>query len=238
VTSLPTEPKPGVAMARLLVAAEAIQISRQRPFMLAAGWASPVYLDCRRLIGEPATRNAVINLALARLRGQFGMSPPFDLIAGGETAGIPWAAWLADRLDLPMRYVRKRPLGIGRHAQVEGGPVDERRVLLVDDLATDAATKIAFVRGLRMAGAIVSDGLVPFHHDIFPGAADRLASLGLALHTLATWRDLMRPEVRDDWLSAADRPEVERFLADPAAWSAFHGGRATPIQPSLLRSEP
>ena len=223
------------AMARLLIDSGAIQVSRQRPFMLAAGWASPVYVDCRRLIGDPATRQAVIDLALARLRHRFGPTLPFDAIAGGETAGIPWASWLADRLSLPLRYVRKRPLGIGRNAQVEGGPVDGMRVFLVDDLATDGESKVAFLRGLRTAGATVTDGLVIFSHNVFPGAAERLAHLGLTLEALATWNDVLR---LDTGLEAADRAEVERFLPDPAAWSAFHGGRATPIRPPLLPDDP
>src|SRR5580658_4963923 len=121
------DPVAGAIMARLLMDSGAVQISRQRPFMLAAGWASPVYVDCRRLIGDLTTRHAVVDLAVASLRRRFGPTIPFDVIAGGETAGIPWASWLADRLTLPLRYVRKRPLGIGRDAQVEGGPVDGMR---------------------------------------------------------------------------------------------------------------
>ncbi len=228
----------GTAMARLLLEAGAIQFSRGRPFMLAAGWASPVYVDCRRLIGDPATSRAVIDAALARLRRQFGPVLPFDAIAGGETAGIPWAAWLADRLDLPLRYVRKRPLGIGRNAQVEGGPVEGMRVLLVDDLATDAGSKTAFVRGLRTAGATVTDGLVIFYHGVFPGAAERLATLGLTLHALATWEDILRPDAGHPGLDPADRPEIERFLPDPAAWSAFHGGRGNPPELPLELTRP
>src|SRR5580698_6858094 len=155
-----TESELGAAMARTLLEADAIQVSHGRPFVLAAGWASPVYVDCRRLIGDPGVRNEVTELALEWLTSRFGTPVPFDAIAGGETAGIPWAAWIADRLGLKLRYVRKRPLGIGRNAQVEGGSVEGLRVLLIDDLATDTGSKVAFVRGLRTAGAIVTDTLV------------------------------------------------------------------------------
>lgn len=220
-------PTIGTATARLLLDAGAVQVSRDRPFMLAAGWASPVYVDCRRLIGEKPWRQAITELA-ARMIEQHGGTASYDAIAGAETAGIPFAAWLADSLSLPMRYVRKRPLGIGRHAQVEGGSVDGMHVLLVDDLATDGGSKTAFVRGLRTAGATVTDALVIFHHAVFPGGAERLARLGLTLRALATWDDILRLDAVAPSLESADRAEIERFIADPAAWSADHHGRAVP----------
>jgi len=223
----------GVVTARLLLAAGAIAFSREHPFILAAGWASPVYVDCRRLIGEPRLRHAMTDLAVAKLRRDFGTAPPFDAIAGAETAGIPWARWLADRLDLPLRYVRKRALGIGQNAQVEGGPVEGMRVLLVDDLTTDGGSKVAFTRGLRSAGATVTEALCLFHHGTFPGGAERLAGLGLRLHALATWSDVLRAG-RDALLAAEDHAELERFIADPVGWSAMHGGRTTPIVPPLI----
>ncbi len=219
-------PDLGAAMAQLLVEADAIQLRRDPPFVLAAGWASPVYVDCRRLIGEPRLRRAATALAVAHLRQRFGVKPPFDAVAGGETAGIPWAAWIADALDLPLRYVRKRPLGIGRDAQVEGGAVAGLRVLLVDDLATDGGSKAAFTRGLRVGGATMTDALVIFHHGVFPGCSERLAALGLALHAVATWDDVLRLGTGDLVLNPADRAEIERFLPDPAGWSAAHGGRS------------
>jgi orotate phosphoribosyltransferase len=225
-----SDPHIGAATARLLLDSGAVQVSRNRPFMLAAGWASPVYVDCRRLIGEPAWRQEITALAATVIKQRIGASA-FDAIAGAETAGIPFAAWLADRLSLPMRYVRKRPLGIGRHAQVEGGAVDGLRVLLVDDLATDGGSKTAFVRGLRTAGAIVTDALVIFHHGVFPGGAERLAQLNLTLHALATWTDILLLDAATHRLDPADRAEIERFIADPAAWSADHHGRGGPMLP-------
>jgi orotate phosphoribosyltransferase len=212
----------GAATARLLFDAGAVRLSRGRPFILAAGWASPVYIDCRLLIGEPQHRKAVTELAVAAIRNTFSPTA-FDAVAGAETAGMPFASWLADALDLPLRYVRKRPLGVGRNAQVEGGAVEGLRVLLVDDLTTDAQSKVAFSKGLRAAGAEVTDSLTVFYHSAFPGAADRLAKADLSLHALATWRDVLM--VRDQ-LEAEDRELVQAFLADPVAWSTRHGGRS------------
>ncbi|SDN55156.1 orotate phosphoribosyltransferase [Afipia sp. GAS231] len=214
----------GAATARLLIEAGAIQISQDRPYVLAAGWASPVYVDCRLLIGEPRLRREAVRLAALagrRLRETVG----FDAVAGAETAGIPFASWLADALDVPLRYVRKRPLGIGHNAQVEGGPVDGLRVLLVDDLTTDATSKVSFATGLRQAGADVTDVLTIFYHSAFPGASERLAQTGLTLHPLATWDDIMRIDLSGR-LNAGDRAHILDFLDDPVAWSTRHGGRS------------
>jgi orotate phosphoribosyltransferase len=214
----------GAATARLLFEAGAIQVSRDRPFVLAAGWASPVYVDCRLLIGVPRLRQEAVRLAAAAVNSMIKPSN-FDAIAGAETAGIPFASWLADALDVPLRYVRKRPLGIGRNAQVEGGPVERLRVLLVDDLTTDATSKVSFTRGLRAAGATVSDVLTIFYHSAFPGAADHLAQAGLSLHPLATWDDVLRADLGERF-NSKDRRQIDEFLADPILWSTRHGGRS------------
>jgi orotate phosphoribosyltransferase len=214
----------GGEVARLLFEGGAIHVSRQQPFILAAGWASPVYVDVRVILGDPALRQAVTQLAVRYVNAMLPQTA-IDAVAGAETAGIPFAAWLADRLNVKMRYVRKRPLGIGRNAQVEGGDVDGLKVLLVDDLTTDGGSKLNFARGLRAAGAIVEHVLTIFYHDVFPGATERLAQAGLTLHPLATWDDILRSPAAGS-VSPQDRSEVERFLADPVAWSTRHGGRS------------
>lgn len=212
----------GQAVARLLLAAGAIRVSTAQPFFLAAGWASPVYVDCRLLIGRPRWRRSVTDLAAATLAR--APACEFEMVAGAETAGIPWAGFLAERLDLPLRYVRRQPLGIGRNAQVEGGPVEGCSVLLVDDLITDGSSKTAFVRGLRQAGAVVTDAFAIFHHALFPGSQQRLDDLALRLHVLAGWEDLLRLDPGEG-MEKAERAVLEAFLADPVRWSGSHGGR-------------
>jgi orotate phosphoribosyltransferase len=214
----------GQRAALLLFEAGAVHISRQQPFILAAGWASPVYVDCRVLIGKPETRRAITELSVAFLASVFP-AKSFDAIAGAETAGIPFATLLADQSGLELRYVRKRPLGIGRNAQVEGGSVEGLRVLLMDDLTTDGASKLAFARGLRSAGATVDHALTIFYHNAFSGALERLKEAHLELHALATWTDVLQG-LAGDHLPAEDRTAIEHFLADPVAWSTRHGGRA------------
>jgi orotate phosphoribosyltransferase len=113
----------GRETARLLLEAGAIHVSRQQPFILAAGWASPVYVDGRRLVGELRLRKGVTDVTV-QYAGSIFSSGIVDAVTNAETAGIPCSARFADGMRLKLWRVRKRPLGIGRNAQVEGGLVE------------------------------------------------------------------------------------------------------------------
>jgi orotate phosphoribosyltransferase len=146
-------------------------------------------------------------------------------VAGGETAGIPYAAWIADRMGLPMLYVRKKPKGFGRNALIEGNVQPGQRVLLVEDLATDGKSKMHFVNGLRDAGCEVRHCFVVFHYGIFPESTRVLAENGVKLHALCTWWDVLAAAEADGAFDAATLIEVRKFLESPAAWSVAHGGK-------------
>jgi orotate phosphoribosyltransferase len=210
-------------VARMMLEVEAVLFNPKTPFIFTSGWASPVYVDCRRLISFPRVRSAITDLAIEKLERHAGYEC-FDAIAGGETAGIPYAAWIADRMNLPMVYVRKKPKGFGRNARIEGFPVEGKRVLLVEDLATDGRSKMSFVDALREAGAGVSHAFVVFHYGIFPQSVSTLAEQGVALHGLTTWWDVLKIARASGYFAAEDLAEVESFLNDPAPWSAAHGG--------------
>src|ERR1700716_1959910 len=131
--------------AKMLLEVEAVRFMTDKPFIFTSGWASPVYTDCRRLISFPRVRQTLIDFGTATILRDGGFAQ-FDAVAGGETAGIPFAAWIADRLALPMLYVRKKPKGFGRNAQIEGELKEGARVLLVEDLASEGTSKLTFVR--------------------------------------------------------------------------------------------
>ena len=138
--------------AKMLLEVEAVRFMEDKPFIFTSGWASPVYTDCRRLISFPRVRQTLIDFGAATVFRDVGFEQ-FDTVVGGETAGIPFAAWMADRLMLPMQYVRKKPKGFGRNAQIEGHLEPGQRVLLVEDLTTDGRSKVNFCNALREAGA-------------------------------------------------------------------------------------
>jgi len=212
--------------ARMLIEVEAVRFSSGEPFIFTSGWASPVYIDCRRLISFPRVRQTLVDFGVSTIYREIGYEA-FDAVAGGETAGIPFAAWVSDRLMLPMQYVRKKPKGFGRNAQIEGDIRPGQRILLVEDLTTDGRSKVNFVNALRTAGADCGHCFVFFYYDIFTEAAGILKDAGLSLHRLATWWDVLAQVKTMNTFSSAQIAEIESFLHDPHAWSKAHGGTAT-----------
>jgi orotate phosphoribosyltransferase len=209
--------------AKMMLEVKAVHFSQDKPFVFTSGWASPVYIDVRKLISYPRVRSALIDFAAATIVREVGFEQ-FDTVAGGETAGIPYAAWIADRLSLPMQYVRKKPKGFGRGAQIEGHIEEGARTLLVEDLTTDGRSKINFCKALRDAGAVVDHVFVVFYYDIFPESKKILADIKVKLLHLATWWDVLRVVKQGGYFENRVIEEVERFLNAPAKWSAEHGG--------------
>ena len=209
--------------AKMFLEIQAVHFYKDEPFKFTSGWASPVYIDCRKIISFPRLRSTLIDFAASTIVREIGYES-LTHIAGGETAGIPFAAWIADRLMLPMQYVRKKPKGFGRNAQIEGEVVDGARTLLVEDLATDGRSKVNFCQALRDAGANVDHCFVLFYYDIFPGSAALMQEIGIKLHYLTTWWDVLAVAKEMGTFDANTLAEVERFLHAPAEWSAAHGG--------------
>jgi len=209
--------------AKMLLEIKAVHFRADEPYKLTSGLVSPVYIDCRKLISYPRIRATLMDFAVATLARNAGFEA-FDGVAGGETAGIPFAAWIAERLGLPMYYVRKKPKGFGRDAQIEGDSVDGRRVLLVEDLTTDGGSKIKFADALRNAGADVEHTIVIFYYDVFPQTRTKLEAHGLALHQLATWADVLSAAKAGGHFDPATLDQVAAFLEAPLEWSGAHGG--------------
>lgn len=209
--------------ARMLLEIQAIHFNADKPFMFTSGWASPVYTDCRKIISYPRLRAALMDFAANTIVSEIGYES-IDMITGGETAGIPFAAWIADKLGLPMQYVRKKAKGFGRNAQIEGEVVAGARTLLVEDLATDGRSKVNFCEALREAGAKVDHCFVVFYYDIFPASREVMAELNVQMHHLATWWDVLEVAKASGHFDPGVLREVESFLNKPAEWSAAHGG--------------
>jgi len=204
--------------ARMLLDIKAVHFNAAEPFTFASGLRAPTYIDCRKLISYPRIRSALMDWMVARVSDVAGFEA-FDNIAGGETAGIPFAALVAERLALPMTYVRKKPKGYGRNARIEGAMTPGQRVLLVEDLTTDGGSKLSFVQAIRDTGAECVHTAVIFYYGIFPETLPRLAEQGITLHHLCTWWDVLAEARRGGDFDAATLDAVEGFLHAPRDWT-------------------
>jgi len=211
--------------ARMYLDTGAVRFMEDKTCIFTSGWASPVYDDSRWLISFPDARVMLMDFAVATIDREIGRNH-IDAVAGGETAGIPFAAWVADRLHLPMQYVRKKAKGFGRGAQIEGKLIPGQRVLLVEDLATDGRSKVNFVKALRDADGKCEHCFVLFFYDIYPQGRKIFADLGVELHCLTTWWDVLAVAKASGQFEAKMLAEVEKFMHDPAGWSKAHGGVA------------
>ena len=218
-TSYPSPEEMARLTARMLLEIKAVHFNAAEPFTLASGLPSPTYIDCRKLISHPRIRATLMDFLTVTVMRNAGFEA-FDNIAGGETAGIPFAALVAERMALPMTYVRKKPKGYGRNARIEGDMSEGQRVLLVEDLTTDGGSKLSFVDAIRDTGATCGHTAVIFYYGIFPETEKTLGDHGVALHHLCTWGDVLAEANAQGSVDTDTRAGVEEFLNDPRAWQA------------------
>ncbi|MBO9409562.1 orotate phosphoribosyltransferase [Shimia sp. R9_1] len=216
-TAFPPKEEIARLTARMLLEIGAVNFNTDEPYTLASGLPSPSYIDCRKLISFPRIRATLMDFMTVTVMREAGFEA-FDNIAGGETAGIPFAALVAERMALPMTYVRKKPKGYGKNARIEGAMSEGERVLLVEDLTTDGGSKLSFVDAIRETGASCGNTAVIFYYDIFPETEKTLGDHGVALHYLCTWWDVLAEAKAQGAFSEETLAEVETFLKDPRAW--------------------
>ena len=216
-TGFPDKDEIARLSAQMLLEIEAVHFNADDPFTLASGLPSPTYIDCRKLISFPRIRATLMDFLTVTVMRDAGFEA-FDNIAGGETAGIPFAAFVAERMALPMTYVRKKPKGYGRNARIEGAMTEGERVLLVEDLTTDGGSKLSFVDAIRETGATCGHTAVIFYYGIFPETTERLAEHGVTLHHLCTWWDVLEAARAGEKFDEKTLDEVETFLRAPRPW--------------------
>ena len=216
-TSYPDAKEMARLTARMLLEIKAVHFNTAEPFTLASGLPSPTYIDCRKLISYPRIRSTLMDFLTVTTMRNAGFEA-FDNIAGGETAGIPFAALVAERMALPMTYVRKKPKGYGRNARIEGQMNEGERVLLVEDLTTDGGSKLSFVDAIRETGASCAHTAVIFYYGIFPETEKTLGDHGVDLHYLCTWWDVLAEAKDAGAFDAETIKGVEAFLNDPRGW--------------------
>jgi orotate phosphoribosyltransferase len=161
-----------------------------------------------------------------KAEGENGLGE-IDVVAGGETAGIPYAAFVSQKLGKPMIYIRKQPKGYGGTKQIEGILRADQRVLLVEDLITDGMSKLRFNIGIRAARSKITHCLCVFEYGsdslgLHEGKKS-LAEHGIELHTLANWDHVLSAGLGKKYFSDDAGKQILDFLKDPENWGRKMG---------------
>jgi orotate phosphoribosyltransferase len=213
-------------VAEMLLSTESIQVYKDKPFVFVSGRISPVYIDCRKLLSFWVEREYIVTQLAKKAETDIGLDN-IDVVAGGETAGIPYASFVSHIIKKPMIYIRKQPKGYGGTKQIEGILEAGKRVLLVEDLITDGLSKLRFNIGIRGAGAKMTHCLCVFDY-----ASDRLnqhegrdnlAKNDIVLHVLANWDDVLETGLSKSYFSENASKQIVDFLNDPESWGRKMG---------------
>ena len=215
-----------LAIAEMLLKTESIQVYKERPFVFVSGRISPVYIDCRKLLSFPDVRDTIIDQMAQAVEREIGLDA-IDVVAGGETAGIPYAAFVSHKIHKPMIYVRKNPKGYGQTKQIEGVLNAGQRVLLVEDLITDGLSKVRFNIGIRAEGAKITHCLCIFEYGSnrlgLHEGKETLAKHDIQLHVLVNWDDVLSTGLAKKYFSDQASIQILEFLKEPENWGRKMG---------------
>ena len=194
-------------IANILLSIGCVNINFKNKFILTSGKKSPVYVDCRKLVSFPKEREIIINEMSKQIKDIYKGE---IIVAGGETAGIPYSSFISQKLKLPMVYIRKQPKGFGKGKLIEGEFRKKSKSILIEDMATDGGSKIHFINSMRKAHLSVKDIFVVFFYDIYPSAKENMKKMRVNLNYLASWKDIL--EVSPNYISDKDYINLKKYL--------------------------
>ena len=204
--------------ARILIEIGAINFNLISPFKLSSGFLSPSYIDCRKIIAYPLAFKSITDMMIDTIKSDMAPQTP-SYIIGGETAGIPFAAVIAQKMGLPLSYVRKQPKNYGKNKLIEGEILKGKNSLLVEDLMTDGKSKINFVKNIRAHNIHCDLSLVVFKYNIFNDATGDLERNNIDVHHLTDWEDVYNEMCNMNKFETTILSEIRKFLDDPITWS-------------------
>lgn len=201
-------------VAKLLLELNAVSLNPKKPFRYASGILSPVYTDCRVLMAYPDKRRLIRDFYINAI-DKSGVS--FEVVAGTATAGIPHAAWIADKLNLPMVYVRGTAKDHGKENLMEGIIKNGQKVVVIEDLISTGESAINSVNAVRKAGGQVSYVFSIITYGM-KKTADSFKENNLKLISLTTFANLVEEAIHSGQINAQEKEIILDWVKDPTAW--------------------
>ncbi|OGH93771.1 MAG: orotate phosphoribosyltransferase [Candidatus Magasanikbacteria bacterium RIFOXYD2_FULL_41_14] len=203
-------------VANILLEVKAVTLSVDPPYTWTSGIKAPIYCDNRLLISYPDERNKIIKFFIDLILQK---KLEFDIIAGTATAGIPWAAFLANELNKPMVYVRPQPKGHGRGQMVEGTMPKNSRVLIVEDLISTGGSSLRSAQACQDEyDAIVVGVLAIFNYQMNKSKIS-FEQANIPLYNLSDFTTLIETASKNDYLKPEDKEIAMKWNKDPETWT-------------------
>ncbi|MES2529238.1 MAG: orotate phosphoribosyltransferase [Bdellovibrionota bacterium] len=189
-------------IARTLLKEKAVFLRPNDPFTWTSGIKSPVYCDNRLLISTVAPREMIVDAFCAEIK-----KLNVDIISGTATAGIPWAAFVAQKLNLPMVYVRSSSKDHGRQNAIEGKASRGMKTVLMEDLISTGKSSIAAAAKLQEEGVEVVKIFSIFTYG-FAEATKVFSEAGFSCQSLTNFDILAQVAFDDHQLDKATLDQV------------------------------
>ena len=206
-------------IAKILLKVGAVKLQPKEPFTYTSGLKSPIYIDNRFLISFPGERKVVVESILKLIREK---NLDFDVVAGVATAGIHWAAWICDKLDKPMIYIRGKAKGHGRQNIIEGNLEKGKKVLVIEDHISTGGSSVDAVLAAREAGGIVSDCIAITTYE-FDLAGEKFKECECNLYTLSGFKEIIETAVEMDYIKEDEKETVLEWNKDSEGWASKFG---------------
>ncbi|ACT91510.1 orotate phosphoribosyltransferase [Dyadobacter fermentans] len=201
-------------IAELLLEAQAIKLSPEKPFQWSSGWFSPIYCDNRVALSYPDTRTFIKKALAGVIREKY---PHAQAVVGVATGGIAQGALVADLLELPFAYVRPEPKKHGMGNQIEGRLEKGQSVVIIEDLISTGGSSLKTVDALREAGIEVG-GMVAIFTYGFQVAADNFTAKNVELHTISNYNALIEVALEHKYVSEAQLESLAAWRVAPEGW--------------------
>lgn len=208
-----------LAIADDLLATGAFKISLSPLFTWTSGIQSPVYCDLRALISDVTARRTIVEA----FQNMYPSIKFADVIAGTATAGIPWAAWLAEALGKPMVYIRGAAKEHGTKKRIEGSLKPGQKVVLVEDHVSTGGSSISAVEALRTEGQAIVDTIVAINTYELQKASEQFAVAQVNVFTLTNFTVILSAARAKGLIDEAQEALLADFRIDPATWAGKHG---------------
>lgn len=193
----------------------AVNIKPKDPYTWTSGLKSPIYCDNRLTMSYPEVRNEIVNNLVELIEKYY---PEAEVIAGTATAGIPHAAWVADRLKLPMVYIRSEAKKYGTGKQVEGVFNTGAKIVVIEDLISTGQSVINAVNSVETEGAIVLGVAAIFSYEL-PLGKRAFADLMIDYHTVTDYSSLIQAALSSGHIEHDDLAALNKWKDSPESWS-------------------